>query len=62
MGSAYGARTAGAAMIEALGRVPYFAGLPEAQIQQIARHVRTRLTKPVTSSSSRGDPVRDSIS
>jgi CRP-like cAMP-binding protein len=42
MGSAYGASTSGAAMIEALRRVPYFAALPDAQIQQIARHVRTR--------------------
>ena len=42
MGSAYGARTAGASMIEALRRVPYFAALPDAQIQQIVRHVRTR--------------------
>jgi hypothetical protein len=29
-------------MIEALRRVPYFAALPDAQIQQIARHVRTQ--------------------
>jgi CRP-like cAMP-binding protein len=41
-GSVYGARTVGATMTEALRRVPYFASLAEAQIQQIARHVRTR--------------------